>query len=105
MEARAGITDSFTTASSARAQAGLAEHGRSLVVRLCAQCHAIDASEKSQVYAAPAFRRLEPRVDLEELQKRLQDGILVGHPEMPVFVLKANEAHAVVAYLKSIRPD
>ena len=95
----------FTTASNACAQGGLAENGRSLVVRMCAQCHAIDAAEDSQVPSAPAFRRLEPRVDLEELQKRLQDGILAGHPEMPVFILKANEAHAVVAYLKSIRAD
>lgn len=35
--------------------------------------------------------------------ERLQNGLIAGHPEMPVFVLKENEARALVAYMKSLR--
>ncbi len=51
----------------------------------------------------PAFRRIEPRVDLEQMVERLQDGLIAGHPDMPVFILRDDEARALVAYMKSLR--
>lgn len=89
----------------AAAENGMVERGRNIAVRLCAQCHAIGTAEGSPHATAPAFRRLDPRVDLDELAQRLQEGILAGHPEMPVFVLRPDEARATVAYIKSIRAD
>lgn len=98
-----GILFALVAAQGAAAQDSPVDRGRSVVSRLCSQCHAIGAADRSPHPTAPAFRRLEPRVDLDELGQRLRDGILAGHPEMPVFVLKANEASAVVTYLRSIQ--
>jgi hypothetical protein len=49
------------------------------------------------------FRQLEIRIDFEELQQRLQEGIISGHPAMPTFILSAAEARALIIYLKAIR--
>lgn len=81
------------------------EQGRILVVRLCAQCHGIDKADRSPHAAAPPLRRFEPRVDLDNLEQRLREGILAGHPDMPMFKLSRQEAHSVVLYLRAIRAD
>lgn len=81
----------------------LADRGQALAERLCASCHAIGRGERSPIASAPAFRRIEPRVDLEQMVERLQDGLIAGHPEMPVFILKDDEARGLVAYMKSLR--
>lgn len=92
----------FTVVQSAPASE-LVQHGRDLAQRLCAACHAIERGVLSPITAAPAFRRLRPRVDLDRMAERLQSGIVVGHPEMPAFVLKEHEALALVAYIKSLQ--
>lgn len=81
------------------------QRGRDIAQRLCASCHAIGRAEHSPHAAAPPFRRLEPRVDLDALGSRLRAGLIAGHPEMPVFRLTREEAAALVRYLKSIRAD
>lgn len=105
MRAMAGLLLLLAMLPPAAAQDGLVDRGRGIVTRLCAECHVLGSADRSPHPTAPAFRRLDPRVDLDELEQRLRDGILAGHPEMPVFVLKGNEARAVVAYLKSIRAN
>jgi len=79
------------------------QQGRASAQRLCASCHAIDRGERSPIAAAPAFRRMAPRVDLDRMAERLQNGIVVGHPEMPAFVLREHEALALVAYIRSLQ--
>lgn len=81
----------------------LADQGQDIAQRLCASCHAIGRGERSPIPVAPAFRRIEPRVDLEQMVERLQDGLIAGHPDMPVFILRDDEARALVAYMKSLR--
>jgi mono/diheme cytochrome c family protein len=81
------------------------QQGRASAQRLCASCHAIDRGERSPIAAAPAFRRMAPRVDLDRMAERLQNGIVVGHPEMPAFVLKEQEARALIAYIRSLQAD
>jgi mono/diheme cytochrome c family protein len=80
-----------------------AERGRQLAERMCAHCHAIGKWERSPLANAPPFRQLEPRVDFDELQQRLQDGIVSGHPAMPMFIFSSDEARALVVYLRTIR--
>ncbi|MFN4166589.1 MAG: hypothetical protein ACK4GK_18625, partial [Ferrovibrio sp.] len=60
----------------------LTEQGQDIAQRLCAACHGIGRAERSPIPVAPAFRRMEPRVDLDQMAERLQTGIIVGHPEM-----------------------
>jgi mono/diheme cytochrome c family protein len=91
--------------SSAQDDEGSHPSGRALAQRLCATCHAIDSATRSPNPAAPPFARMEPRVDLSELAERLQQGIIAGHPDMPVFVLHDHEARALVAYLRAIQRD
>jgi mono/diheme cytochrome c family protein len=93
------------SAANALAQGGLSNIGHDLALRLCAPCHAIGSAERSPLATAPAFRHIEPRVDLNEMTQRLQEGIVAGHPEMPVFKLTELEARALVAYLRSIQSD
>lgn len=90
-------------AGSSPAAASSVEEGHVLAQRLCATCHAIGRAERSPIPVAPAFRRMEPRVDLDQLAGRLQDGIIAGHPEMPAFKLKEDEARALVAYMRSLQ--
>ncbi len=87
------------------AQDDLHESGRALAQRLCAPCHAIGTAERSPNAAAPPFRHFEPRVDLSDLAERMRDGLIAGHPEMPVFVLHDHEARALVTYLRAVQSD
>ena len=89
----------------ARAEGGLAGFGQDIAQRLCASCHAIGQAERSPLAIAPAFRHIEFRVDLSEMTQKLQEGIIGGHPEMPVFKLTEPEARALVAYMRSIQSD
>lgn len=94
----------FAVVQSATAS-DLVRQGQDVALRLCAACHAIERAERSPIATAPAFRRLAPRVDLDRMSERLQSGIVVGHPEMPAFVLKEHEALALVAYIKSLQAN
>jgi mono/diheme cytochrome c family protein len=81
---------------------GLDVQGRKLATELCSQCHAIDATDVSQHVAAPAFRNLDRRLDLDTFVDRLRDGLIGGHPDMPTFRFRREDARALVRYLKSI---
>jgi cytochrome c len=83
--------------------AALTEQGEAIAQRLCGACHGLGRAERSPIPSAPAFRRLDSRIDLDDMQDRLEDGNLGDHPQMPVFVLRDDEAAALVAYIKSLR--
>ena len=80
-----------------------ADRGKVLVKRLCGSCHAIERTGASPHPAAPAFRRLENRVDLDSFHDRLRQGLFSGYSDMPQFRLSREEAGAVQAYLRSIQ--
>jgi cytochrome c len=79
------------------------EMGESLAKQHCAGCHAIGRSDVSPHPEAPAFRDLAQSYPPEALAESLSEGIMTGHPDMPVFVFGENETDALVAYLKSIQ--
>ena len=70
---------------------------------MCAQCHAIDKSGSSPHSAAPTFREISRRVDLDRFANRLRDGLISGHPDMPTFRFTREDARALIAYLRSIQ--
>ena len=94
-----------TAASSAEdgSPSPLEERGHALAERMCAQCHAIDKSGESPHVAAPAFRALDRRVDLDSFMERLREGLTVGHPDMPTFRFTREDARAFLLYLRSIQ--
>jgi mono/diheme cytochrome c family protein len=79
------------------------EHGRALMTRMCARCHAVGLTGKSPHPAAPPFRRLHRVTDLDGLVDRLRRGLMVAHPDMPTFRFSRRDARAVATYLGSIQ--
>jgi mono/diheme cytochrome c family protein len=91
------------TARDAMALSAAERRGRTLAVRLCAQCHAIGKSDASPRIGAPPFRHLESRVDLDTFQQRLRQGLMSSYHDMPVFRFAREDARAMVVYLRSIQ--
>ncbi len=53
---------------------------------------------------APAFRDLASRYPIENLAEALAEGIVTGHPAMPVFTFEPREIDALLAYIGSLKP-
>jgi len=83
-------------------QAELAGDGRDIAEAQCAACHAIGEYGESPVSQAPTFRTVLSRYRAEVLEEELIQGIRVAHP-MPEFQFNPQGAHALIAYLQSIR--
>jgi mono/diheme cytochrome c family protein len=77
--------------------------GRALAVRNCGMCHAVERTGASPNPAAPPFRELHRRMDVEMLGEGLTQGILTGHPAMPQFRFEPQEVVGIVRYLRAIQ--
>lgn len=77
--------------------------GRALLAQHCAGCHAIGRTGPSPLPAAPAFRAISDRLDLDELFERMREGLSSGHREMPSFRFDREDARAIRSYLSSIQ--
>jgi mono/diheme cytochrome c family protein len=93
----------LASAASPVAANELSQRGKALVTAMCARCHAIGTEGRSPHLAAPPFRELGRRYDLDTFGERLREGILAGHPDMPPVRFTREDARAVVAYLRSIQ--
>jgi mono/diheme cytochrome c family protein len=106
---RAILTIGFMMAGLSAALGGesgsgaLERQGRALAERMCARCHATGNSGSSPHDAAPTFRELSRRVDLDTFPNRLRDGLVSGHPDMPTFRFTREDARALTAYLRSVQ--
>lgn len=80
-----------------------ANRGRALVREFCSACHAIGKSGNSPHKSAPPFRTLGRSFDLDQFPRRLERGISAGHPDMPEFKFKGDDARAVRDYLRTIQ--
>jgi mono/diheme cytochrome c family protein len=76
--------------------------GRTLVSTYCAVCHSIERAGASPHEAAPPFRTLQERYDVDMLSEALVEGLVSGHPDMPEFAFEPYEAASIVAYIKSL---
>ena len=85
-------------------QADLAAKGRARVEANCKRCHAIGADDKSPHDKAPPFRLVAERHPSENLAEALAEGIVAGHPDMPVFVMSTEQIEGFLAYLNSLGP-
>jgi len=91
----AGLADASAQEPAAR--------GRALLQENCAGCHAIDKEDTSPHRAAPPFRVIGESFDLDRFARQLRRGVASSHPDMPEFHFNADDADAVVAYLRSIQ--
>jgi cytochrome c len=83
-------------------RSGQIEVGRDIADRLCARCHAIGAEDEGPDEQAPPLRAFAGKWPLENLEEALAEGITVGHPDMPEFVLDPDEIASFIAYLESL---
>ncbi len=88
--------------ASAGADAAVVAMGREIVEQHCASCHATGPAGDSPLPAAPPFRDVHQRYDVELLVEALVEGIVTAHAEMPQFEFEPQEAEAIVSYLKSL---
>jgi mono/diheme cytochrome c family protein len=77
-------------------------NGQQLAIRLCGSCHAVDMSSNSPRSDAPAFRVFAERYSVWDLQEALAEGIVVGHPDMPQFVLTSDEIGDLLRYMDGL---
>jgi cytochrome c len=81
----------------------LTDKGRVLVKKDCSRCHAIGLEGVSPNPEAPPFRTLSSKYPVEDLAESLAEGIVSGHPEMPIFVFTPHDVDAIIDYLQSIQ--
>ncbi len=100
----AALALAYATGARADIQADEVEQGRAFATANCARCHAVGMEDASPHPKAPPFRLVVERYPSENLAEALAEGIVSGHPDMPVFVLKPEEIEAFLAYLDSLGP-
>ena len=94
---------SLLVANASAADKDLTAKGKSLVTDNCSRCHAIGKEGDSPHPEAPAFRTLSNKYPVESLSESLAEGIVSGHPDMPIFVFSPQDVGAIIDYLKSIQ--
>ena len=78
--------------------------GRRVAQQHCAECHSQTAGEQSPLPDAPPFPTLYQRFPVEQIGERIEGGMMVGHPRMPLLrTLDPDEERALTAYLVSFR--
>lgn len=83
-------------------QAKLAAVGRAIVTEHCARCHATGLKDTSKHPKAPPFREVVDRYPSEDLAEALAEGIVSGHPDMPVFQFDPPQIEGFIAYLDEL---
>jgi cytochrome c len=98
-----GLLASGLLSPAGAADKGLTDKGEVLVRESCSRCHAVGVSGNSPNPDAPPFRTLSSKYPVSDLAESLAEGIVSGHPEMPIFVFMPNDVEAIIAYLESIQ--
>jgi cytochrome c len=83
----------------------LTDKGEALVKENCSRCHAVGKEGDSPHPPAPPFRTLSSKYPVEDLAESLAEGIVSGHPDMPIFVFSPHDVEAIIQYLQSIQED
>src|SRR5262249_32264683 len=81
----------FPNVPALAAEKDLTNKGEALVQENCSRCHAIGKEGNSTHPEAPPFRTLSSRYPIEDLSESLAEGIVSGHPDMPIFVFSPSD--------------
>jgi cytochrome c len=81
------------------------QRGFTFVEANCSMCHAVGHTGSSPLPAAPPFRTLHNFYPVDSLQESLAEGIVTGHPSMPMFTLDPGQVDDVISYLKTLDQD
>ena len=99
----AGCLCQGTAVSAGAVEKDLTDKGEALVKEHCGRCHAIGREGDSSHPDAPPFRTLSSKYPVEDLAESLAEGIVSGHPDMPIFVFAPQDVAAIIDYLESIQ--
>lgn len=98
-----GMLAAGDACSAGNAPGELVAKGQAIAEEKCARCHGIGLEDQSTHKAAPPFRDVAQRYPIENLAEALAEGIVSGHPDMPVFVFGPADIEAFLAYLDHLR--
>ncbi|MGI8726042.1 MAG: c-type cytochrome [Methyloceanibacter sp.] len=84
---------------------GMGDKGEALLRENCSRCHAIGEEGASPHKEAPPFRTLSSHYPIEDLAESLAEGIVSGHPDMPIFVFSPTDVEAIIEYLQSVQVE
>ena len=93
----------FAPAQARAAEKTLVDKGEVLVKQKCSRCHAIGKEGDSPHPQAPPLRTLSRKYPIEDIAELLAEGIVSGHPDMPIFVFDPYDVEATIQYLQSIQ--
>jgi mono/diheme cytochrome c family protein len=79
--------------------------GEAIAEGACADCHAIRADDASRHATAPPFRFIGQSYPIESLGEAFAEGIVVGHPDMPVWTFEPEDIDALLTYMESVQVD
>jgi mono/diheme cytochrome c family protein len=99
----AGLLVGVWSSHAVAVEKDLTAKGQVLVKENCAQCHAIGKEGDSPHKDAPPFRILSKKYPVTDLAESLAEGIVSGHPDMPIFVFSPQDVEAIIGYLESIQ--
>jgi len=77
-------------------------HGKRFVERNCGRCHAVGVDDKSPHPESPALRDIYAYYPVDALEEGFAEGMVTGHPDMPVFKLTQLQIADVIAYLATL---
>ena len=77
--------------------------GHELATARCSRCHAVDRTGDSPNPRSPRFRDLGARFPFDGLREALMQGMIVGHPEMPIQHLTEAQSGDLIAYLRALQ--
>lgn len=77
-------------------------HGKRFAEQNCAGCHSIKNEGKSPHKDAPPFREIHTYYPLDGLEESFAEGIVTGHPDMPVFTLAPLQIADLIAFMESL---
>ena len=84
-------------------QSGDKAAGPAIIIENCGSCHAVGKDDQGQHPQAPDFRDLSKNYPVSQLAESLAEGLMTGHPDMPVFEFEPDDIDSIIAYLESIQ--
>lgn len=77
--------------------------GRVIAETLCASCHSIERMGFSPHPDAKPFRDFSENYPIRSLAEAFAEGIMVGHPDMPMFQFEPEDIDPLLAYIQSLQ--
>jgi len=79
-----------------------AAEGKRLLEKICARCHAIEATGDSPLKQAPPLRDVYRKRPAQELEFEFAEGMGSRHKDMPQIQFSSEQVDAILIYLSEI---